>query len=350
LFELCYGFWFDQGFRKIGRGGRWEFANNDFVRNQAGRVKNIHRREAVYSHSLQNAHGQGVAAPLVESEQQTFNAAIQNLKHDIEQMFLELERKEEERKMHEINLQYSMGHLKTLERKHKSVLSSVGQVLKKPGDEFGICPLTKTTKRKRRIPRNNPFCNAASIEDHVGTSHAIHKENDTSVSLLSLNIERLDLLESSTAIWEEIKNDVGASNFQSTPNIDFDDSMNDVEVQPKSLEVDMNSMPMVVFPDPIATEPDVVVIPNHVATEPDVIVVPNPVATEPAVINASDFVAVEPTVAVVPDFVEPKEQPVETYLVTTDYNNEFWGQYLQDESENEDIPSQVGQYWWTKRV
>lgn len=321
MLELSYGFWFDQGFRKIDT-QLWEYANDDFVRNQKHLMKNIQRRKTVYSHSSQNADGQGVAAPLAESDRQTLNAYIQNLKHDREQMFLEIQRKEEVKKMNEITSQYMKGHLETLEKKHQSVLSSVDQVLKKPGKK----------ERKRRIPRNNPFCYVASTEDHVGTSHVIHKENDPSVSRLSLNLEQLDLLDSSMTFWEEITNDVGA------------------EVQPKSLELDMNSMPVVVVPDPVATETDVVVIPNHVATELDVIVVPNPVATEPAVINASDLVAVDPTVAVVPDFVEPKEQPIVTSLVTTDYNNEFWGQYLQDESENEDIPSRVGQYWQTKRV
>ena len=318
MLELSYGFWFDQGFRKIGK--LWEFANDDFVRNQKHLIKNIRRGKTVYSRSSQNAHGQGVAAPVAETDRQTLNANIQNLKHDTEQMFLELKRKEEVKKMHEITSQYLKGRLETLERNHQSVLSSVGQKLEKPENEFSIWLLTKTTERKRkgRIRRNNPFCNAASIEDHVGTSHVIHKENDPSVSRLSLNMENLNLLESSMTFWEKITDDVGA------------------EVQPKSLEVDMNSMPLVVVPDPVATEPDGVVIPNHVATEP-------------AVIDASDLVAVEPTDAVVPEFVEPKEQPV-TSSVTTGYNNEFWGQYLQEESENEDIPSRVGQYWRTKRV
>jgi len=178
----------------------------------------------------------------------------------------------------------------------------------------------------------------------VITSKVFHKENDQNASVLSLNMERLNLIDSSMTFWEKIENNVCSSYFQIHLKVDFVDSMNfegnpiisyeqqDIEVHPKSLENDMNYVSLVVVLDPEATEPDVVVIPDLVATELEVILVPNLVATEITIINASDTIAIESTNAVVPDSVEPKEQHVLISPVSIGYNNEFWGQFLQNES------------------
>jgi len=79
----------------------------------------------------------------------------------------------------------------------------------------------------------------------------------------------------------------------------------------------MNYVPLIVVPDPDAIGPDTVVIPDLVATGL-------------TIISASDLIAIESTNAVVLDSVEPKEQHVVTSPVTTDYNNEFRGQFVQD--------------------
>lgn len=93
----------------------------------------------------------------------------------------------------------------------------------------------------------------------------------------------------------------------------------DMKVRPKSLESDMNYVPLVVVLDPDAVGPDVVV-------NPDLVV------TELTIINASDPIAIESTNAVVPDSIEQKEQHVVISPASTSYNNEFWGQFLQNES------------------
>ena len=156
MFELCYGFLFDQGFRKVNK-ELWEFANIDFVRDQPLCMKNIHRHKVVHSHSLQNANGQGVAAPLTKLERWTLKANIKKYKHDKEKLFLELQIKEHEKKMNEIKLQYLKNRLEPLERKQQSTLYYVSHVLKKPENDNGIWTLTEITERKRRIPRKNHF-------------------------------------------------------------------------------------------------------------------------------------------------------------------------------------------------
>ena len=82
----------EQGFKKVDP-EQWEFANDDFVRGQPHLMKNIHRRKPVHSHSLQNLQAQG---PLGESERQSFTDEIEKLKHDKEQLLVELQKYQHE--------------------------------------------------------------------------------------------------------------------------------------------------------------------------------------------------------------------------------------------------------------
>lgn len=282
-------------------------------------MKNIHRRKPVHSHSLQNVHGQGAAAPpLTESERRNLKGEIQILKHDKQQLLLEFQRQEQEQNINEIDLLCLKDRLENLEQKQQNMLSSVSQVLQKPGVELSLYPLTENTERKRRYPRNSSFSDEASIEDPIEISQMLCGENADSTSVLSLSMERLDLLDSSIMYWENIMLDLGEASFQSHSNIDFDDSINcadspdiscvqlDFEVLPKSPMIDVNP-------------------------EPAVAVVPYPVASE--------------------------EQPAATAPVTTGVNDVFWEQFLTENpgsnetsgKNNEGKPGEQDQFWWDYR-
>ncbi|KAK7302990.1 hypothetical protein RJT34_13889 [Clitoria ternatea] len=312
------------GFRKVDP-EQWEFANDDFVRGQPHLLKNIHRRKPVHSHSLQNLQGQG-PTQLSESERQSLKDEIERLKYDKEQLLLELERHEQEWKMYEAQLQYSNDRLEKLEKKQHSMLSSVSQVLQKPGIDLNLLQLTGNMDRKRRLPRSGLFGDDASIEDHMETSQELPRENVESTSIL--NMERLDSLESSMVFWENIAHDVGDISVPSHSNLDFEESTScgdspsiscvqlDVEIQPKSPGIDMNS---------------------------------------------------EPIVAAVPDLDATKEQPVVTAPVATGVNDVFWEQFLtenpgssevqdaqnerkdSDGRGNDGKPSDHGRFWWNIR-
>jgi len=266
-------------------------------------MENIHRQKPVHSHSLQNTHGQGAATPLSEIEFRNLNAIIENLKNENEHILLELQTKEEEEKIHETQLHYSKERLKVFEQEQQSMLSSVGQVLHKPEIEGLIWSPTENTERKRRYPRNSPFGNEASTQNLVGNSQELPRESEENVFVLSLNMERLNLLESSMDVLESIG--IG-----------------------------------------IAPEPNVVVSPDPISTEPEVIIDANLGATEQAVINDHDLVSPEPSVPSVQDNVALKEKPIVTSPLTTGNNDEFWEQHLKDESENIGKHGQVGRSWW----
>ncbi|XP_058778022.1 heat stress transcription factor A-4c-like [Vicia villosa] len=395
------------GFRKVDQ-EQWEFANENFVRDQPHLMNNIHRRKPVHSHSLSNARDQRAAAvgassaPLTELERHNLEVEIEKLKQHKERLLMEFHMQEEGWEHNKMQLYYSNDSLQKLELNQQSMLSSVCQVLQKSKEEVGFLPVTVNTGKKRSYLRNSPFNNLPSIEIPLKNSEMSHRENAESMYVLSINMERLDLLDSSLTFWENIVNDVSNTYFQTHSNLNFDDFMNYghcpmmSNVQQESgvhlesqgnilnslqdlaiiLDLDPNGDdPGDIFVhNPIAPEPGVIAVSDSVALEPTIIDVPNsvapkeqlvdpighepsdifvhdPIAPEPGVIIVSDSVAPKPTVIDVPNSVEPKEQLVEIAPVTTEYNSPFWKKYLVenpdlDESEN---LSEISKYCWSRK-
>lgn len=312
------------GFRKIDP-EQWEFANDDFVRGQPHLMKNIHRRKPVHSHSLQNLQAQG---PLGESERQSFTNEIEKLKHDKERLLAELQKFQHEWQTYEIQVHCSNDRLEKLEQKQHRMVSSVSHVLQKPVIAVNILPLTETMDRKRRLPRSGHYYEEASIEDAIETAQMLPRENADNSTVLTLNVERLDQLESSVAFWEAIAHDIGDNFAQIQSNMDVDESTScadspsiscaqlDVEIRAKSSGIDMNS---------------------------------------------------EPTVAAVPDPVASKDQPAGITVAATGVNDVFWEQFLtedpgasetqevqserkdSDGRKNEGKPNDLSKFWWNIR-
>ncbi|KAG5025232.1 hypothetical protein JHK86_021146 [Glycine max] len=312
------------GFKKVDP-EQWEFANDDFVRGQPHLMKNIHRRKPVHSHSLQNLQAQG---PLGESERQSFTDEIEKLKHDKEQLLVELQKYQHEWQAYEIQIHCSKDRLEKLEQNQQRMVSSVSHVLQKPVISVNILPLTETLDRKRRLPRSGHFYDEDGVEDAIETCQMLPRENADHTTVLTLNVERLDQLESSMAFWEAIVHDIGDTFVQIQSSMDLDESTScadspslscaqlDVEVRHKSPGIDMNS---------------------------------------------------EPTTAAVPEPVASKEQPAGTTVAATGVNDVFWEQFLTEDPgasetrevqserkdyegrKNEGKPSDLNKFWWNKR-
>lgn len=230
------------------------------MRGQPERLKNIHRRKPVHSHSNQNLHGQGT--PLTESERQGLKDDIERLKKEKEILLLELQRHEQERQGFESQMQLLRERFQLMEQRQQKMVSFVGRALQKPGLESNFGAHLENHDRKRRLPRIDYFYDEANIEDNpMGTSQIVAGADSADIS--SSNMEKFEQLESSMTFWENIVQDVGQSCFQPNSSLELDESTScadspaisciqlNVDARPKSPGIDMNSEPAVTA----ATEP-----------------------------------------------------------------------------------------------
>uniref|UniRef100_A0A5B6YUR3 Heat stress transcription factor n=1 Tax=Davidia involucrata TaxID=16924 RepID=A0A5B6YUR3_DAVIN len=244
------------GFRKIDP-EQWEFANEDFIRGQPHLLKNIHRRKPVHSHSIQNHQGQGTSSSsLTESERQGYKDNIERLKCDGESLMLELRRHTQEQQGIDMQMRVLTERFQHVEQRQKNMLSSLARTLQKPGLALNFMPQPEIHERKRRLPRGNYFHDEASAEDNqMGTSQIVARENLNPASVLVLNKESFEQLESSLIFWENIMHDSGEAYIQQNSSLELDESTScadsptisytklNVDIGSKTSGIDMNSEP-----------------------------------------------------------------------------------------------------------
>ncbi|KAL4312756.1 hypothetical protein GQ457_01G041620 [Hibiscus cannabinus] len=251
------------GFRKVDP-EQWEFANEDFIRGQPHLLKNIHRRKPVHSHSMQNFLGQG-ASPLTESDRQNFRDEIERLKNEKESVLLELKRHEQEQQGFEIQMQLLRERLQNMERHQRKMLSSVAQVLQKPGVAMELTPQFEANDRKRRLPRIAYLYEETGIEDNQTGGSLFTRQNVDSMSLS--NTDPFEQLESSMVFWENVVHNFSQTSIQLNSNLELDESTScaespaisciqlNIDAWPKSPRIDMNSEPAtVVTSEPVVTK------------------------------------------------------------------------------------------------
>ncbi|KAK8485690.1 hypothetical protein V6N13_023566 [Hibiscus sabdariffa] len=240
------------GFRKIDP-EQWEFANEDFIRSRPHLLKNIHRRKAVHSHSMQNHEGQGTSS-LTEAERQNLKDGIERLRNEKELLSLELQRHEQARQGFQMQMQLLRKRLQSMEQQQRIMMSSVARVLQKPGLAINLTPQLETNDRKRRLPRIAYLYDEAGIEHSQTDYSLIARENANSTSLSKM--EPFEQLESSMVFWENVVRDFGQTNIQHcNSNLELDESTScaetpsisciqlNIDARPRSPGIDMNSEP-----------------------------------------------------------------------------------------------------------
>jgi len=220
------------GFRKADP-EQWEFANDDFVRGQPHLMKNIHRRKPVHSHSLPNLQAQ--LNPLTDSERVRMNNQIERLTKEKEGLLEELHKQDEEREVFEMQVKELKERLQHMEKRQKTMVSFVSQVLEKPGLALNLSPcVPETNERKRRFPRIEFFPDEPMLEENK-TCVVVREEGSTSPSSHTRE-HQVEQLESSIAIWENLVSDSCESMLQSRSmmTLDVDESSTFPESPPLS--------------------------------------------------------------------------------------------------------------------
>ncbi|KAE8719886.1 putative BRASSINAZOLE-RESISTANT 2 protein [Hibiscus syriacus] len=160
-------------------------------------------------------------------------------------------------------MQLLRERLLNMEQRQRKMMSSVAQVLQKPGLAINLTPQLETNDRKRRLPRIAYLYDEAGIEDSQTGNSLIARENANFA--LSYNIEPFEQLESSMEFWENVVHDFGQTNVQGNSNLELDESTScaetpsiiscirlNIDAQPKSPGIDMISEPApVVTSEPI---------------------------------------------------------------------------------------------------
>ncbi|CAH9114256.1 unnamed protein product [Cuscuta epithymum] len=187
------------GFRKVDP-EQWEFANDDFVRDQPQLMKNIHRRKPVHSHSTLNLQA---SSPLNESERQGYKDDITKLNREKESIQLELQRHKQENQGFELQMRGLTEQLQHVEQGQRSMLSSLAELLDKPELTLSLVPQMGLPYRKRRLPGNS-YLYAESVIDGNRPMEDIIQN-----TIPNFNKELLDQLESSLIFWENLFQDVG---------------------------------------------------------------------------------------------------------------------------------------------
>ncbi|XP_073028666.1 heat stress transcription factor A-4c-like [Primulina eburnea] len=246
------------GFRKVDP-EQWEFANEGFVRGQPLLLLNIHRRKPVHSHSTPNV---STFPLLTESERKGYEDDIERVKRDKESLQLELQRRKEEQQGLKVKMRALTERVQNMEQGHRNMLSSLARVLHEPAVALDLMPQTEVHDRKRRFPGNSFFPDERSTEDNQGVSSQISSMEHIDVnSLLTLNIEVLEQLDSSLMLWEKIALDAREGLAQSYSSLELDESTNcapsptisytqlNVDVESRTSGIDMNSKPNSVVPE-----------------------------------------------------------------------------------------------------
>ncbi|KAL8088321.1 heat stress transcription factor A-4c-like [Apium graveolens] len=190
------------GFRKIDP-DRWEFANEEFIRDQRHLLLKIHRRKPIHSHSM---HTQGNPSnQLTDIERQEFEDEIERLNREKSMLQLELQSHRQERQAFDIQIRSVGQRLKNIEQRQRQAVTFSSQLLQKSTAARHF----ENGSRKRRLAVSSFLYDEANTEGNQILT--LHNESQNAMSISVLNSELVQNLDSSLQVLERFLHDIGLS-------------------------------------------------------------------------------------------------------------------------------------------
>ncbi|XP_047170692.1 heat stress transcription factor A-5 [Vigna umbellata] len=154
------------GFRKI-HPERWEFANDEFVKDQKHLLKNIHRRKPIHSHS----HPPG---SIVDPERAAFEEEIEKLSREKTSLESNIHNFKQHQSTAKLQLEDFLQRLDTTEKRQKQLLNFFEKALQNPSFVEHLSRKIESMdlsayNKKRRLPQADhvqPVAESSFVDSH----------------------------------------------------------------------------------------------------------------------------------------------------------------------------------------
>ncbi|KAK6914357.1 hypothetical protein RJ641_021678 [Dillenia turbinata] len=191
------------GFRKIDP-ERWEFANEDFVKDQKHLLKNIHRRKPIHSHS----QPQGSA---IDPERAAFDEEIDKLSREKNALETNVLRYRQQNSTMKLQLEELMQRLAGMEQKQENLQTLFSRALQNPRFVDHLARKIESMdfsayNKKRRLPQadqSQPVTENNFVDNHSSSvpefGNIFHQDFSNKLKLeLSPAVSDINLVSNST--------------------------------------------------------------------------------------------------------------------------------------------------------
>ncbi|WOL11122.1 heat stress transcription factor A-4b-like isoform X2 [Canna indica] len=246
------------GFKKIDH-DQWEFANDNFIRDQKHLLKNIHRRRPMYSHSHSLQNQGSSSAPLSELEKQDMEEEIERLKQDKITLINKLQNRTPWKHGMVYQMQSLDERLLVLEKRQIGLTVFLKNIIQEPPFLSDFLRQSDLQSKKRRWPKIALFNEGTITEDHnhvVAFKHMTREISDM-VPMQVLDVEPFEKLELSLNTLENFfrgVSQVSGDGFfydRLEPCLPSDVFLSEINASP----VDTNANLEVLLPNPLPCSP-----------------------------------------------------------------------------------------------
>lgn len=156
------------GFRKIDP-EKWEFSNDDFVKDQRHLLKNIHRRKPIHSHSQPQTQGSSV-----DPERATLEEQMERLSHEKSALEANIVRLKQQRSSAKLQLEDLAQRIDSMEQRQENLLTFLQKAVQNPIfvdhlarkiESMDISAYNKK-RRKPQVDQSKPIVESSLLDNN----------------------------------------------------------------------------------------------------------------------------------------------------------------------------------------